>query len=170
VAALTTFDYILLGILLLSALAGVLRGLIREALSLAIWVGALWSAARFAPELAPQFARWLGDPALQLWAARAALFVGVMFAGNLIAWLVGYLVRRSAITGTDRMLGFLFGAARGALLAGLVVLALELGGFAGEPWWRESKLLPYAAEISAQLRAVANQQLAGQSASPETEV
>ena len=158
----TTFDYMLLGVLLLSAVLGIVRGLIREALSLLIWAAALWSAARFGPQAASLFGRVLDNPLWQLWAGRLALFVAVLFVGSLVAWLVSYFVRRSVITGTDRILGMLFGFARGIVLAGLLVLALELGGFATEPWWRESKLLPYAAAVGAELRDVAKEQLARQ--------
>lgn len=158
----TTFDYILLAILLASALVGILRGLIREAMSLAIWVLAIWSAARFGPDAAPLFARTLDDPLWQLWAARLALFVGVLFAGSVVAWVVSYFVRRSVITGTDRTLGMLFGLTRGVVLAGILVLALELGGFSAEPWWRDSKLIPYAAAVGAELRDLAQLQLAEQ--------
>jgi len=158
----TTFDYILLGMLLVSGLVGVLRGLIREALSLVIWIAALWGAARFGPEAARLFTNLLDDALWQLWAGRLALFVGILFAGSVLAWIVTYFVRRSVITGTDRVLGMLFGIARGAVLAGILVLALDLGGFAAEPWWRESKLLPYAAAVGAELRNVAEEQLASQ--------
>jgi membrane protein required for colicin V production len=158
----TAFDYVLLGMVLVSGLAGVLRGLIREALSLVIWVAALWCAARFGAQAARLFTSVLDDSVWQLWAGRLALFVGVLFAGSIVAWIVTYFVRRSVITGTDRVLGMLFGIARGAVLAGILVLALDLGGFAAEPWWRESKLLPYAAAVGAELRDVAEEQLANQ--------
>ncbi len=158
----TTFDYILLGMVLVSGLVGVLRGLIREALSLVIWVAALWCAARFGSEAARLFDSLLDDALWQLWAGRLALFVGVLFAGSIVAWIITYFVRRSVITGTDRVLGMLFGLARGVLLAGILVLALDLGGFGAEPWWRESKLLPYAAAVGAELRDVAEEQLAKQ--------
>lgn len=156
------FDYILLGVLLVSALVGAVRGLIREALSLVIWVVALWCAARFGGHAARLFSTVLDDPLWQLWAGRLALFVGVLFAGSVVVWLVGYFVRRSVITGMDRILGMLFGVARGVVLAGILVLALELGGFAAEPWWRESKLLPYAAAVGVELRDVTQEQLAQQ--------
>lgn len=158
----STFDYVLLAMLLASALVGILRGLIREAMSLAIWILALWCAARFDAQVADLFSNTLKDPLWRLWAARLAVFVGVLFAGSVVAWTVSYFVRRSVITGTDRMLGMLFGLARGAVLAGILVLALELGGFAAEPWWRESKLIPYAAVVAAELREVAQLQLAEQ--------
>lgn len=158
----STFDYMLLAMLLASALVGVLRGLIREAMSLAIWVLALWCAARYGTEAASLFSNTLDSPLWQLWAGRVSLFVGVLFAGSVVAWLVSYFVRRSVITGTDRTLGMLFGMARGVVLAGILVLALELGGFSAEPWWRESKLIPYATAVGAELRDVAQLQLAEQ--------
>ena len=158
----TPVDYILIGVLLLSALVGAVRGLIREALSLVIWVLALWCAARFGGQAAELFSNTLDNPLWRLWAGRVTLFVGVLFAGSVVAWLIGYFVRKSVITGTDRVLGVLFGIARGVVLAGILVLALELGGFSAEPWWRESKLLPYAAQVGAELRDAAQEQLAHQ--------
>lgn len=158
----TSFDYILVGMLAASALVGVLRGVIREALSLVIWGVALWCAARFGAQAARLFTTLLDEPMWQLWAGRAALFVGILFAGSVVAWLVTYFVRRSVITGTDRTLGLLFGIARGVVLAGIVVLALDLGGFSAEPWWQQSKLLPYAAAVGARLRDLAQEQLATQ--------
>ncbi|MEO7387567.1 MAG: CvpA family protein, partial [Gammaproteobacteria bacterium] len=113
----TTVDYILLGMLVVSTLVGVLRGLIREALSLVIWVAATWCAARFGDQAARLFATVLHDSLLQLWAGRLTLFVGILFAGSVVAWVVGYFVRRSVITATDRVLGMLFGLARGIVLA-----------------------------------------------------
>ena len=156
------FDYVLLGVLLASALVGILRGLIREALSLIIWVLSLWAAVRFGSQAGRLFSGLLHEPLLQVWAGRLAIFVGLLFAGSLVTWLIGYVVRRSVITGTDRALGMLFGVARGVVLAGILVLGLQLAGFATEPWWRESKLLPYAAAVGAQLRVLAEEQLARQ--------
>ncbi|MDH5255731.1 MAG: CvpA family protein, partial [Gammaproteobacteria bacterium] len=95
----TSFDYILLGMILVSGLVGVIRGLIREVLSLVIWVAALWCAARFGPQAAPLFTGLLDGSPWQLWAGRLALFVGVLFAGSIVAWIVTYFVRRSVITG-----------------------------------------------------------------------
>lgn len=156
------FDYVLLAIVIVSSLVGLLRGLIREALSLVIWIAALWCAARYGSEAARVFGGVLDDALLRLWAGRVTLFVVVLFAGSVLAWIVTYFVRRSVITGTDRALGMLFGIARGAVVAGILVLALEAGGFAAEPWWQQSKLLPYAAAAGARLRDLAEQQLADQ--------
>jgi uncharacterized membrane protein required for colicin V production len=52
-------------------------------------------------------------------------------------------------------LGGLFGLGRGAILAGLVVIALQFTGFDADPWWQESKLIPYAAPVADALRDAA---------------
>lgn len=158
-----TIDYVLIGLLVVSALVGIFRGLIREALSLIVWILAIWVAARFGDRLAPLSARWLADPLWQLWAGRLVVFIGVLLAGSLLAWLIGYLVSNSVITGTDRMLGMLFGLARGVVLAGLLAIALEIAGFGNESWWRQSKLIPYATAVGAELRSAAQEQLAERS-------
>lgn len=148
-------DYALLAVLLVSALVGVLRGLVREALSLAGWVAAFWCAARFGSAASGLLEPFIAQPVFRLWASRLVVFVGVLFAASLLGWLLGYMVRNSVITGTDRLLGMLFGVARGVLIAGLLVLALELAGFAAEPWWRQSKLIPYAAAVGQAMRDAA---------------
>ncbi len=155
-------DLVLAGILLVSGLIGLLRGLVRETLSLFSWVLALWLAVRFGGDAAVLLRNWVEDPVLQLWAGRLAVVVGTLFAGTLFAWLVSFLVRHSPLTGMDRMLGVVFGCARGVVLAGVLILGLEQAGFASEPWWRDSKLLPYAAAVGAELRHVVEAQMSRQ--------
>lgn len=158
-------DYVVLAVLAVSALIGLLRGLIREALSLLCWVGAAWAAARFGAEGARVVAGFVDDPLLRLWSGRLLVFVGVLFAGTLLAWLVAYLARQLPITAVDRALGVCFGLVRGVLLVALLVVGLRLGGFDAEPWWRQSKLIPYAAAVTAVLEKAARTQLAA-SATP----
>lgn len=161
-----SLDFVVLGILLVSALIGALRGLVKEAMSLLVWIGATWLAARFGSYGGRLLAGILDDPGLRLWAGRVLVFVAVLFAGSLLTWLVGYLVRRMPVTGTDRALGLCFGLGRGVLLVALLVMALRLGGFDGEPWWRKSKLLPYAAAITQVLEDAARRRLAGVATPP----
>jgi membrane protein required for colicin V production len=156
-----TVDYILVVLVAISGLVGVLRGFIREALSVLVWILALWGAARYGGQLGSLLGGVLEEPALQLWAGRTLTFVGILFAGSLLGWLVGYLIRNSAVTGTDRVLGLLFGLARGVIAIVLVVVVLEQAGFAAESWWQRSKLIPYAAAAGTEFWALAGQQVKG---------
>jgi membrane protein required for colicin V production len=148
-------DFALAGLVLVSALVGVFRGFVKEALSLAVWVLAIWVAWNFAPSLADKLSPWIDDPILRVWAARVASLIGVVLIGALATSLIGLLVGHSGLTGTDRLLGMLFGVGRGVLLAAIVVVALQFAGFDQSPWWRESKLIPYAAPIADKLRDAA---------------
>jgi membrane protein required for colicin V production len=159
-ASMSSLDLALVAVIALSALAGVLRGLVREALSLAVWIGAAWVALRHGETGAALLGDLVASPELRLWAGRLLTFVVLVFAGSLLTWVVGYLIRHSALTGTDRLLGLLFGVARGVLVVGLAALALQAGGFATEPWWRQSKLLPYAAAVGRIMLDVAREQTA----------
>ena len=144
-------DYILLGAFLVSVGVGFFRGFFKEALSLVTWVLALWVAWRFSGILDPLLTS-VSSPALKLWAARVILFVGVMLAGALFSRLVGMLIESSGLTSTDRVLGMVFGAGRGVLVVGLLVIVLQLLEMDREAWWQESLIVPRTAELTDWLR------------------
>ena len=75
-----------------------------------------------------------------------------MIAGGTLAWLVRELIRASGLSGTDRMLGSLFGLARGVLIVGLSVIVLDYSGLAGDPWWQAAKLRPAGDRIADGIR------------------
>lgn len=160
-------DYGLILIVLASALVGLVRGLFREVLSLATWLLGLWAAWRHADWLLPHVGRWIESPVLGLWAARLAVLVAVLLLGGLLAWLASFLLHRGHLAMPDRGAGMAFGMARGVLLAGIAVLVLRNAGFDAEPWWQESKLLPYAAPVADALQEVAEQEF-GRSGQPST--
>ena len=86
-----------------------MRGFFREALSLASWVLALWLALEFGQVFVPVFSEILPSPALQIWAARLMTFVLVVVAGAVVNRLIGMAVRKTGLSGTDRVLGMGFG-------------------------------------------------------------
>lgn len=150
----TTIDYVLTGIVAISAIVGLFRGLMREALSLVTWVAALWFAWRMGPDLEPYLGGLLDSPAVRPWAARAIIFFGVLLLGMLIGWLVTQFVRVSLFQGVDRLFGVVFGLLRAFVVIGALVIlgqALELDR---ETWWKKAKLMPYAENTGDGLRAV----------------
>lgn len=145
----TPIDYTIVGIVVLSALLGVFRGLLREVLTLLTLLIALWAAWHFADALVPYLGTGtLSKPPLQMWAARGLMFLGVMLIGTVITAVVGQIVRTSMFSGLDRFLGFLFGALRGILIIGVLVLLAQRSGLDGEAWWSKSKLIPYAQNVA----------------------
>ena len=148
-------DYLLLGIMVLSGVVGLFRGFVKEALSLGVWVAAIWCAWKFAGMAADQMTGWVADPVLRLWTARAVVLVAVLITGGLLTALLSFLLDRTGLTGTDRLLGGIFGLGRGAVLVAIVVIALQFTDFDQSPWWAESKLIPYAEPVVDMLRDVA---------------
>jgi membrane protein required for colicin V production len=120
---------------------------------------------RYAAATAPHLAQFVAYAPLRIWAARLLLLIGVLIAGGIATWLVAQAIHSSRLGGVDRALGVLFGFARGVLLVALAVITLELAGFSDSPWWRESKLIPYATPVADALRGAAKRGL-GRSRSP----
>jgi membrane protein required for colicin V production len=140
-------DYLLLVVVGLSTVTSLFRGFFREGLSLGAWVLGLWLAWKLGPDFAGYLQPWISEPELRLWAVRFLIVVAALLAGGLLATLFSLILDSAGLSGTDRVLGSVFGFARGVLLAALLVMALELMGFRQATWWDESKLIPYAAPV-----------------------
>ncbi|MCH8931293.1 MAG: CvpA family protein [Proteobacteria bacterium] len=67
-----------------------------------------------------------------------------LLAGN----LVSMIVQRTALSVPDRSLGMLFGFARGIILIGLVVMVAQILQMPDQPWWDDSKLVPYGTAVA----------------------
>ncbi|MCU0972102.1 MAG: CvpA family protein [Gammaproteobacteria bacterium] len=137
----TWVDYFIVGTIALSAFVSLLRGFVREAMSLAVWILGFWVAWSFFRDVAPLLAHWIAAPSIQLGTAFALLLVATLILGGLINYLIGQLVDRTGLSGTDRLFGMAFGIARGALVIALLVMLAGLTPLPNDPWWKESLLL-----------------------------
>jgi membrane protein required for colicin V production len=135
-------DYVIIGIIALSAIIGLARGLIREVLALGVWIAALLAAWFFYRPVAEQLTPWLETPSLRMGVAVVLIVVGVLVVGAIIGWVLSLLVEKTGLTGTDRLLGMVFGAGRGAVVVALLVFLASLTPVVEDPWWAQSDLLP----------------------------
>jgi membrane protein required for colicin V production len=152
-------DYLVIAAVVVSAIIGAVRGFLREAIALVTLVVALFVAWHFADKLAPHLGGLLAKSPTNIWAARVIIFVLVMLLGMGVAWLLQYFVRLSLFSGTDRLLGFVFGLLRGIVLLGVFVIVGQLLRLDDERWWQKSKLMPYGEGVANGLRAVVGEQL-----------
>jgi membrane protein required for colicin V production len=143
--SMTWLDVAILVIIALSAMVSLMRGFVKEALSLAAWILAFWVAISFAYPLAAL--DWLvaqiPSPTARISVAFASLFLLTLLAGALVNYLVSQLVRKSGLSGTDRMLGIIFGIGRGVVLVGILVLLAGLTQLPKETWWKQSLLMEH---------------------------
>ncbi|UAW99733.1 CvpA family protein [Halopseudomonas nanhaiensis] len=136
-------DWLIIGIIAVSALISLTRGFVKEALSLVTWVVAGLVAWTFGGALAELLVGYIETPSVRVITACAILFVLTLILGGLVNYLIGQLVAVTGLTGTDRFLGMVFGAARGVLLVVIAVGLLSLAPVEGDLWWRESELIPH---------------------------
>ncbi len=134
----TIFDYVVLLILLVSILISVMRGLVREVLSLVSWVGAFFVAKYGAPVVAAWLPGLVSHPNARLALGFVLVMVASVLLFSLLSLQFAKLVRFTGLSGTDRALGAFFGLARGMLVAVLLVLLAGLTPLPRERYWREA--------------------------------
>ncbi|SQF97614.1 colicin V production protein [Paucimonas lemoignei] len=138
----TPVDWAILGIVVISALISLKRGFVKEALSLVTWIIAGVVAWMFGAGLSVYLVNYIETPSFRVIGACTILFVATLLVGAMINFLIGELIRVTGLSGTDRFLGMVFGAARGGLLVVVAVGLLSLGPVQQDQWWQQSRLLP----------------------------
>jgi membrane protein required for colicin V production len=146
-------DYVVLGVIALSILVGAIRGFVKEAFSLLVWAAAFLVAFQYSGALALQLENHIELPSARTSLAFAGLFLSVLLVGGLVTFLVGKMVEKTGLSGTDRLLGGVFGGIRGLVLILVLMLVAGLTPVPQDPWWQTSRsiqsLMPLA-EWSAQ--------------------
>lgn len=147
-------DWLIIGVIAVSALISLVRGFVREALSLATLIAAIVIARVFGSQVATLFVDYLGEPSLRLLAAYGLLFVATMLVGGMVNHLVAGLVDVTGLSGTDRFLGAIFGIARGAVIIVVAVAILSRMPVTEDSWWQESKLIPSFVDAADSIQAL----------------
>ena len=147
-------DYLVIAGIVISAVVGVLRGFLREVVALVTWLVALFLAWHFSDLIAPHLGGLLAGSNVRIWAARAILVILVLLIGAGIGAALSRFVRLSIFSGMDRFLGLVFGALRGLVLLGVLVILGQLLRLEDERWWRQSLVIPYGESIANGLRAL----------------
>lgn len=135
-------DIFILAVVGISALLSLFRGLVREVLSLLAWVVAGWVAFRFAGPASAQLAGLVSVPSVRMALAFIALLIASLLLFGVLNFLIGKLIETTGLGATDRLLGVIFGVARGIAIVTVLVMLAGLTPVPRDPWWHQSQFLP----------------------------
>lgn len=142
------FDLLVVGIVILSALLASVRGFTREVLAIASWVAAGAAAYAFHPYALSFITPHIANKQIALAAAIAIVFLVVLVAVTLVTVRISDMILDSRIGALDRSLGFLFGAARGLLIAAIAFIFFDklVGEKQYPDWVKNAHLRPILKE------------------------
>lgn len=141
-------DLFIIGLLGLSALVGLVRGLVREVLSLVSWGLAIWVGITFSGTLEGYLESSIPSPTARIAAAFGILFILTLLITGMIGFLLTRMLESTGLSGIDRFAGLLFGLARGVLIIAVLVFLARSTPLPKEAWWRDSQLMPMFQSIA----------------------
>lgn len=144
----TWIDWAIVTVIIASAVISLGRGLVKEVMSLASWGIALLVAWRLGTPMSSYLEGYIETPSVRIITASVALFIVTLMIGALISRALSGLIKVTGLGGLDRLLGIVFGAARGALLASILVGMLSVSPLAEDSAWQNSTLLPNFLQLS----------------------
>lgn len=153
-------DLIIFSIIIVSALISLIRGFVKESLSLASWILAGFIALRYFTPLADLLEPYIESPTIRTGASFAILFVCSLIIGAIVNYMASQLVSKTGLTGTDKSLGVVFGAARGVLIVTMLVLLAGLTPMPSEPWWSDSGMIEYFSSMASWVKDILPQDVA----------
>ncbi len=138
-------DLIFYVILAISILVGLIRGVIREVLSIAGLVVALYLAFTFSDAVSKKYVLQFleNEPRISYILTFTLIIVATLFAVTLINLFFSQLLKASGLSFVNRFFGIVFGALRGGIICAIIVLVLGfIPGVPDKSWWQASTLVP----------------------------
>ncbi len=148
----TFVDWTLIGILVLSLMIGVWRGLVYEVLSVFVWIAAFVLAQWFAPEVAAKLPMAGTAQSLRYAAGFVLVFVGTAFVAGLFVQLIKKMVAAVGLRPVDRTLGAVFGLLRGAILLLSIAVVMNMTALKSQADWQASQGAAMLTELLTKLK------------------
>lgn len=148
----TGFDFVLLAILSISVVLGLLRGLLREVLSLVAYASAFLAAIWWGPVVTDLLSQWITQPFVTMTLAYLGVFIAVLLSIGFINMTLAALLSKTGLTPADHGLGGMFGLVRGVLF---VLVLVTLAGYTPlpeEPWWKNAMFSKQVVSVIQQLK------------------
>lgn len=142
-------DLFIIGIIGLSALTGLFRGVVKEIIALGIWIVGIWMGYNHAQSITPYVQPYIQNTTAQTAVAFLAILFGVLLAGGILNFILGLMLRRTGLSSMDKILGMGFGFARGVFIVSLILAVLKMTSLPYQQYVQSST-------ICAQLQPIVN--------------
>ena len=147
-------DLTILAVIALSALISLIRGFVKESISLITWVIAGILAFRYFVPMSEFLEPYVSSPMIRNVTSFAVLFVSTLVIGAIINFIMSQLVTKTGLSGTDKALGVVFGGARGVLIVTMVVLLASLTPMPDAQWWQDSALIDFFQQLAVWVKGI----------------
>lgn len=135
-------DFSIIGVLCISCLISLLRGFVKEVVSLASWVLALTISTNYAEKGQKLFVGTIDNATVRFGLSLVLIFILVLLIGTIINKLLGLMVTKTGLGPFDKIIGLFFGFTRGVLLVCTVIFFAMMGNVENTRVWKRSELLP----------------------------
>ena len=139
----TWIDFVIVGLVAISFIISLVRGFIKEVLSLVVWVLAFFLAHHFSSHLLVPLSNYIQTPSLQVFTAFAVIFLVVLLMGAFVNYFLVRVIHSTGLTSMDRMLGGIFGIARGVVIVTAMIWLGRMTPMVKDPWWQQSTIIPH---------------------------
>jgi membrane protein required for colicin V production len=133
-------DLAIVAIIGLSVFTGLIRGFVKELIALCVWILAFWVAFNYSQSLDPWLQKYIQDATVRKVTAFILILIGTLIAGGIVNATLGFILKRSGLSGTDRILGMGFGFIRGVFIVALIMVVIKMTSLPYEEYSKESKL------------------------------
>jgi membrane protein required for colicin V production len=147
-------DLIIIGVIALSALISLIRGFVKESISLITWIVAGLLAFRYFSPMSELLEPFVSTPTIRSVAAFSILFVSTLIIGAIVNFIMSQLVSKTGLSGTDKALGVVFGGARGVLIVTMVVLLASLTPMPEAAWWQDSAMVGFFQQLAGWVKEI----------------
>jgi membrane protein required for colicin V production len=134
----TFFDYAVLTIVGLSVIFSVMRGLVKEVLSILGWVAAFYVGRTYTSQLVPMMPPDIPTESLRILAAFLVLFLATLLLSTLLAIAISAVFKKIGLGWLNRLLGAFFGVLRGVLIVCILVFLAGLTEIPKDARWKNA--------------------------------
>lgn len=133
-------DYVILGVVGLSVVTGLFRGFVKEVIALCVWVLAIWLSFTYSSTINPWFESYIQDTTARVVVSFVSILIVTLIVGGLFNAILSMILRRTGLSGTDRLLGTGFGFLRGVFIVSLMMLVVKMTSIPYEQYRSQSQL------------------------------